>query len=75
MTIQEENYHSFLTVEDDPLLYEDANEMMKYITPALSRPPARRPYCSKRPCWIPTCRRSPSWSTGGFISIEGKREK
>jgi len=31
MTILEENHHSFLIVEHDPLLYEDASEMVEYI--------------------------------------------
>jgi DNA polymerase I len=31
MTILEENRHSFLIVEHDPLLYEDASEMVEYI--------------------------------------------
>jgi DNA polymerase I len=31
MTILEENRHSFLIVEHDPLLYEDAGEMIEYV--------------------------------------------
>jgi DNA polymerase I len=31
MTILEENHHSFLIVEHDPLLYEDAAEMVEYV--------------------------------------------
>jgi hypothetical protein len=32
MTIQEENHHSFLIVEHDPLLYEDAERrMVEYL--------------------------------------------
>jgi DNA polymerase I len=31
MTILEENHHSFLIVEHDPLLYEDASEMVEYV--------------------------------------------
>jgi DNA polymerase I len=31
MTILEENHHSFLIVEHDPLLYEDGGEMVEYI--------------------------------------------
>jgi hypothetical protein len=31
MTILEENHHTFLIVEHDPLLYEDATEMVEYI--------------------------------------------
>ena len=31
MTILEENNHSFLIVEHDPMLYEDASEMVEYI--------------------------------------------
>jgi DNA polymerase I len=31
MTILEENHHTFLIVEHDPLLYEDASEMVEYV--------------------------------------------
>jgi len=31
MTILDENHHSFLILEHDPLLYEDASEMVEYI--------------------------------------------
>jgi len=31
MTILEENHHSFLIIEHDPLLYEDASEMVEYV--------------------------------------------
>jgi hypothetical protein len=32
MTILEENHHSFLIVEHDPMLYEDSEEMVEYIS-------------------------------------------
>jgi DNA polymerase I len=32
MTILEENHHTFLIMEHDPLLYEDAAEMVEYIS-------------------------------------------
>jgi len=35
MTILEEDHHSFLIVEHDPLLYEDAGEMVEYLAQAL----------------------------------------
>jgi DNA polymerase I len=36
MTILEENHHSFLIVEHDPLLYEDAEKkMVEYLAQAL----------------------------------------
>ncbi len=34
MTILEENHHSFLIVEHDPMLYEDASEMVEYVAQA-----------------------------------------
>ena len=37
MTILEENHHSFLIVEHDPLLYEDAREMVEYVAQALKQ--------------------------------------
>jgi hypothetical protein len=35
MTILEENHHSFLIVEHDPMLYEDAEHMVEYVGQAL----------------------------------------
>jgi hypothetical protein len=37
MTILEENHHSFLVVEHDPMLYEDAKEMVEYEAQALKQ--------------------------------------
>ncbi|HUS75980.1 MAG TPA: hypothetical protein VMY43_08230 [Methanothrix sp.] len=37
MTILEENHHSFLIVEHDPLLYEDAGKMVEYLAQALKQ--------------------------------------
>jgi len=37
MTILEENHHSFLIVEHDPLLYEDSQEMVGYLAQALKQ--------------------------------------
>jgi DNA polymerase I len=34
MTILVENHHSFLIIEHDPLLYEDASEMIEYVAQA-----------------------------------------
>jgi len=31
LTVLEENHHSFLIVEHDPMLYEDAEQMVEYI--------------------------------------------
>jgi len=38
LTILEENHHSFLIVEHDPLLYKDAGEMVEYLAQALRQP-------------------------------------
>lgn len=35
MTVLEENHHSFLIIEHDPSLYEDAREMVEYLAEAL----------------------------------------
>ena len=35
VTILEEAYHSLIIVEHDPLLYEDSEEMVEYISQAL----------------------------------------
>jgi hypothetical protein len=37
MTILEEAHHSFIVVEHDPMLYEDAQEMTEYISKALKQ--------------------------------------
>ena len=37
MSILEENHHSLLIVEHDPLLYEDAGEMVEYLAQALKQ--------------------------------------
>jgi DNA polymerase I len=37
MTILEENHHSFLIIENDPMLYEDAGEMVEYVAQALKQ--------------------------------------
>jgi hypothetical protein len=38
MTILEENHHSFLIVEHDPMLYEDAEKrMVEYLAQALKQ--------------------------------------
>jgi hypothetical protein len=37
MTILEENLHSFLIVEHDPMLYEDAKQMVEYVGQALKQ--------------------------------------
>ncbi len=31
MTILDENQHTFLIIEHDPMLYEDASEMVEYV--------------------------------------------
>ncbi len=35
MTVLEESHHSLILVEHDPLLYEDAQEMVEYVSQAL----------------------------------------
>jgi hypothetical protein len=37
MTILEENQHSLLIVEHDPMLYEDAEQMVEYVGQALKQ--------------------------------------
>jgi hypothetical protein len=37
MTVLEENHHSFLIIEHDPMLYEDAGEMIEYVAQALKQ--------------------------------------
>jgi len=51
MTILQENHHSFLIVEHDPQLYEDAKEMVEYMAQALGKHQGRPPSCSMRRRW------------------------
>ena len=44
----EEIHHSFLIVEHDPMLYEDAKEMVEYVAQALKQTSRGRPFCSTR---------------------------
>jgi hypothetical protein len=37
LTVLEENHHSFLIIEHDPMLYEDAKEMVEYVAQALKQ--------------------------------------
>lgn len=37
MTVLEENHHSFLIIEHDPMLYEDAKEMVEYVAQAMKQ--------------------------------------
>jgi hypothetical protein len=37
MTILEENHHSFMIIEHDPMLYEDAKQMVEYVGQALKQ--------------------------------------
>jgi DNA polymerase I len=37
MTVLEENHHTFLILEHDPMLYEDAKEMVEYVAQALKQ--------------------------------------
>jgi hypothetical protein len=37
MTILEENHHSLLIIEHDPMLYEDAKQMVEYVGQALKQ--------------------------------------
>ena len=48
MTIQEENHHSFLIAEHDPMLYMDDGHMVEYIAQAPKQTSGRRPSCSAR---------------------------
>jgi hypothetical protein len=71
MTLLEENDHSLILVEYDPLLYEGAEEMTEYASQALRE---RCKYVAVLLCApgsIPTLR---SWSrtpTGCFTSTKG----
>jgi hypothetical protein len=54
MTILQENHHSFLIVEHDPMLYEDAEQMVGYVGQALKQTSREATILSMRLRWIPT---------------------
>jgi DNA polymerase I len=57
MTILEENRHSFRIVEHDPMLYEDAGEMVEYLAQASKQTSKESPILLyTRRLWILTCR-------------------
>ena len=56
MTILEENHHSFLIVEHDPLLYEDAKEMVEYVAQALKQTSREATVLLYSPAMDPPCR-------------------
>jgi hypothetical protein len=57
MTILEENHHSFLIVEHDPLLYEDAARWLSMWPNISGRRPEKQPSWSTRPLWTRTWRK------------------
>ena len=57
MTILQENHHSFLIVEHDPLLYEDAMDMAEYLAQALKQTFRETTVLLYAPALDPTCRR------------------
>jgi DNA polymerase I len=56
MIILEENLHSFLIVEHDPLLYEDAGEMVEYLAQALRQTSREATILLYAPALDLTCR-------------------
>ncbi len=72
MTILEENDHSLILIECNPLLYEDAEEMTEHVSQALRERCKDVAVLLYAPGSIPTSR---SWSrtpTGCFTSTKGQ---
>jgi len=53
MTILEENHHTFLILEHDPLLYEDAAEMVEYVAQHLRQTSREATVIGQRSHFLP----------------------
>lgn len=72
MTILEENDHSLILVEYNPLLYEDDEEMTEYVSQALRERCKDVAVLLYAPGSIPTSRSWPRTPTGCFTSTRAK---
>ena len=57
MTILDENHHSFLIVEHDPMLYEDAEHMVEYVAQHIRQTSREATVLLYAPALIPIWRR------------------
>jgi hypothetical protein len=73
MTILEENHHTFLIVEHDPMLYEDAREMVEYVAQALRQTSREATILLYAPALDLTYRRLRSWPIGYSASMKCRK--
>ncbi len=69
MTILEEAHHSIFIVEHDPMLYEDAAEMVDYVSHALANAAKEAAVLLYSPGAIPSWKRYPGTSIGYGTSM------
>jgi hypothetical protein len=73
MTILEENHHSFLIVEHDPMLYEDAGQMVEYVGQALKQTSREATILLYSPTLDPHLDRMTELADRVFCFYEGER--
>jgi hypothetical protein len=73
MTILEENHHSFLIVEHDPMLYEDAKEMVEYVAQALKQTSREATILLYAPALDPHLQKMIELADRVFCFYEGER--
>jgi len=73
MTILEENHHSFLIVEHDPMLYEDAGQMVEYMAQALKQTSREATILLYSPTLDPHLDRMTELADRVFCFYEGER--
>jgi hypothetical protein len=72
MTILEENHHSFLIIEHDPMLYEDAKQMVKYVGQALKQTSREAPILLYAPALDPNLQTMTDMADRVFCFYEGQ---
>ncbi|MHB8117989.1 MAG: hypothetical protein ACYDHX_04575 [Methanothrix sp.] len=73
MTILQENHHSFLIVEHDPMLYEDAEEMVEYVAQALNQTSREVTILLYAPALDPHLQKMTELADRVFCFYEGER--
>jgi hypothetical protein len=73
MTILQEDHHSFLIVEHDPMLYEDAGQMVEYVAQALKQTSREAAILLYSPTLDPHLDRMTEVADRVFCFYEGER--
>ncbi len=72
MIILEENHHSLLIVEHDPMLYEDAKEMVEYVAQALKQTSKEATVLLYAPALDPSLQKMAELADRVFCFYEGQ---